>query len=690
MRLRFHTVLVSVTLALLLVTVGVIGVTSFLSARQTAQHLSAEVIAQTAQRIEEQVRGELELAIGQASLDHALLGQGRIDPREKAAVSAYFLDAIQAHPQLSYLSWTLDASGDHVTVERERDGALAVVYLIRQPDQRLELHHYRVLPDGTREEIETFRDKPENDPRPRPYYLAAAQAGAPTWTETYVFFGKGGRLTVPGVTRATPIYLPAKPDGTKPLLGVLSADFDLFALSEFLGQIKLGERGMAFLVELRGDKTHRVIAHPQPALLSGARGEPVPADQIGDARVRAFLKQLDANTPAGALTSIALDADGTHYLGAYRRLESDRGLHWVVALVQPEDDILGPVTRNRRTTITITVISTLVAITLAVLLSMQIGKALRRLATETEQIGKFHLQAKPVVASSVVEVRQLATAIEDMKRGLRSFQKFVPVDFVRTLVASGDEAVIGGHRATITVHFSDIADFTTISETLAPEELVVLLSEYLSVMSGEILATGGTIDKYIGDAIMAFWNAPQTVADHAYVACCAVLANQRALARWRETWVAKGKPALYARVGLHTGDAVVGNIGSEARLDFTAIGDTVNLASRLEGLNKQYGTYVLISDATYRLAAERVVVRPLDRVAVKGKLTGSMIYELLGLAGEVDAAGLAHAARHTRARDAYFAQRWDEAIALLEEAVAEAGPEGDIAAALILQRARVF
>src|SRR6185503_15542262 len=131
----------------------------------------------------------------------------------------------------------------------------------------------------------------------------------------------------------------------------------------------------------------------------------------------------------------------------------------------------------------ITLISTVVAIILAVLLSMQIGKALRRLATETEQIGKFHLSAKPVVASSVVEVRQLATAIEDMKRGLRSFQKFVPADLVRALVASGDEAVVGGTRATITVHFSDIADFTTISEKLAPEELVVLLSEYLSVMS---------------------------------------------------------------------------------------------------------------------------------------------------------------------------------------------------------------
>jgi adenylate cyclase len=654
-------VLVSVMLALLLITVSVIGVTSFVSARSMVRYLSDTVLAQSGQRIEEQVRGELDLAVAQGTLDAALLGGGRIDPRDREAVSAYFLDAIRAHPQLSYLSWTLDDSGNHVTVERNRDGSLFLVYLIRQPDDRLELHHFRVHPDGRREQIALERDKPKNDPRPRPYYVAARDAKAPTWTDTYVFLGQGGRLTVPGVTRATPIY---QPDGA--LLGVLSADFDLFALSEFLGELQLSANGFAFLVEFRADGTRRVIAHPKPELLARSGGEPIAADEIADARVRGFLSQLAPGGATNALIPVSFEADGVEYVGGYRRIEGDRGLRWAVALVIPEDDIMGPIARSRRLTIGITIASTILAVILAVLLSMQIGKALRLLASETQAIGKFHLQAKPVTASSVVEIQQLALAIEDMKTGLRSFQKFVPSDLVRTLVASGHEAKLGGGRATITMHFSDIADFTTISETMRPEELVELLSEYLSLMSREILASGGTIDKFIGDAVMAFWNAPRTIEDHAMVAVRTVLANHRALAAQRTTWLAAGKPGLHARVALHTGDAVVGNIGSEARLDFTAIGDTVNLASRLEGLNKLYGTELLISDATLRLVEGRVVVRPLDRVAVKGKTTGSMIYELLGLTGEVDAGVVALAERHARAMDAYFAQRWDDAIELLD------------------------
>jgi adenylate cyclase len=663
-------VLVTVTLALLLATVGVIGATSFLAASRIATTLSNQVLDQTALRIEEQVRTELDLAIGQATLDAALLGSGQIDPANKGRVNAYFLEAIRAHPQLSYLSWATDATGELVNVERDRSGALETVFLERTPDGRLELQRFRV--DGQRLiEIARFPDKPENDPRPRPYYLAAKQANAPTWTETYVFLGKGGQLTVPGVTRATPVLR----DGT--LLGVLSADFDLFALSELLGTLKIAEHGMAFLVELRADGSRRVIAHPDPKLLADAKGNALPIDQIADARVQGLLQGV------GGSGDYDFTAGGERYIGSFRRLDGDRGLHWGIGIVIPEDDILGPVKASRRTTLAITVVSIAVAILLAILLSMQIAHALRQLATETESIARFELVAKPVLASSVVEVRQLASAVEDMKRGLRSFQKFVPVDFVRSLVASGGEASLGGKRANITVHFSDIADFTTISEQLRPEELVELLSEYLSLMSAPILASGGTIDKFIGDAVMAFWNAPNTVDDHAFVACKAVLHNREILAKRRPAWTAANKPALFARVGLHTGDAVVGNIGSDARLDFTAIGDTVNLASRLEGLNKSYGTEILLSAATYELVKSRVVARPIDRVAVKGKHASILIYELLGLANEVEPAIEAHANRHADALESYFARRWDDAIA-------ELSISDDKAAHLILERARAY
>jgi adenylate cyclase len=673
MRFRFRTVLVTVTLVLLLITVGVVGITSFVSARRMAEDLSGQVLEQTAKRIAEQVQRELAIATGQAALDAALLGGGRIDPANKEAVANYLVDAIRAHPQLSYLSWALDANGDLVNVERDRSGRIELTLLTRQPDGKLELRQLLVHPDGRREPLQTQPDKPENDPRPRPYYLAAKQAGAPTWTETYTFLGKGGQLTVPGVTRATPILQDGK------LLGVLSADFDLFALSDFLGKLEVGTHGMAFLVELRRDGSRRVIAHPDPKLLAGSKGEPLPIDKIPDGRVQGLLGKTD-----GAAHQFEFDADGTRHVGTFRRIDGDRGLHWGIGIAIPEDDIIGPVKRSRRTTILITVVSMVLAVILAILLSMQIARALRQIAAETEGIARFDLGAKPIVASRVVEVGQLASAVEDMKRGLRSFQKFVPVDFVRALVASGGEASLGGKRATITVHFSDIADFTTISEKLRPEELVVLLSEYLSLMSAPILASGGTIDKFIGDAVMAFWNAPNAIDDHAFVACKTVLQNQQILASRRPIWSAAGKPALCARVGLHTGDAVVGNIGSDARLDFTAIGDTVNLASRLEGLNKSYGTEIIISASTYEHVKSRVVVRPIDRVAVKGKDASILIYELLGLAGQVEPAVERRARRHAEAIEAYFARHWDDAIGQLSEHT------DDKAAQLIVERARAF
>jgi adenylate cyclase len=677
MRFRFSAVLVAVTLALLLATIAVIGIVSYISGRDSAEDLANQVLAQTAERIEDQVQGELAVAIRQSVLGHTQMLNGRVDAHDREAVSGYFLDAIGAYPQLSYLSWSLEATGAHVTVERDRDGVLSAVYLVREPDNRLSYHRYAIGPGGARTEIESVPDKPENDPRPRPYYVAAKQANAPTWTETYRFFTNRGLRTVPGVTRATPVI---GPDGV--LVGVLSADFDMYALSEFLRGLTIGEHGMAFLVELRSDGTQQVIAHPDPAMVANADGTPLAAEHVRDPRVRAFLPAIDRAARPGTLMPVELDVDGTRFLGGYRRIDGDRGLHWVVAVAMPASDILGPVEHTRRTTIEITVVATIVAVLLVVLVAMQIGGALRRLTRETEAIGRFLLEAKPIVASNVVEVHQLSTAIEDMKRGLRSFQKFVPADLVRRLVQSGNEAVQGGKRETITMHFSDIADFTTISEQLAPEALVELLSEYLSLMSEPILESGGTIDKYIGDAVMAFWNAPSPVADHAFVACRTVLASARRLADRRAVWIASGKPGLRCRVGIHTGDAVVGNIGSEARLDFTAIGDTVNLANRLEGLNKNYGTELMISEATFALVKDRVVVRLLDRVAVKGKIRGIAIYELLGLAGEVDEARVAAAERHTRGLEAYFAQRWDEAIELLQG--------GEFAAQVIADRARAF
>ncbi|KKS77764.1 MAG: Adenylate cyclase [Candidatus Woesebacteria bacterium GW2011_GWB1_43_14] len=187
---------------------------------------------------------------------------------------------------------------------------------------------------------------------------------------------------------------------------------------------------------------------------------------------------------------------------------------------------------------------------------------------------------------------------------------------------------LGGERKNISVLFSDIAGFTTISERLAPEILSQLLNNYLTKMTDIVFKYDGVLDKYIGDAVMAFWGAPIKTSDHALMACITALDMKEALQSIKELWAKEGINGFDVRIGINTGEMVVGNMGSEMRFDYTLIGDNVNLGSRLEGINKVYGTSIIISESTYKRVKHKVVARKLDKVAVKGKKQGITIYEL--------------------------------------------------------------
>jgi adenylate cyclase len=214
------------------------------------------------------------------------------------------------------------------------------------------------------------------------------------------------------------------------------------------------------------------------------------------------------------------------------------------------------------------------------------------------------------------------------------FSKYISAAVVNELVANPEKAKLGGDRRELTVFFSDIAGFTTISEQFytKPEGLVELLNEYLDEMTSIVLKHEGTLDKYEGDAIMAFWGAPIAQKDHALRTCLASLDMQKRLAALRPKWKKEGRPALEVRIGVNSGTMIVGNMGGRDRFDYTVIGDSVNLASRLEGANKQYGSNIMISDFTYQYVKGQVVVRELDLIQVKGKTAPVKVWELLGTA----------------------------------------------------------
>jgi len=243
------------------------------------------------------------------------------------------------------------------------------------------------------------------------------------------------------------------------------------------------------------------------------------------------------------------------------------------------------------------------------------------------------------------------------------FSQYLNPSVVNELIAHPEKLRLGGEKKELTVFFSDIAGFTNFSEKLDPVELVHLLNEYLSEMTDIILRHDGTLDKYVGDAVMAIWGAPVELPNNALNACRAALQMQTATHRIAERWKDEGKPELVVRMGLNTDRMVVGNVGGSSRFDYTVIGDAVNLGSRLEGANKTYGTQIMISERTYELVKEEMLCRELDLIRVKGKSQPIRVFELVGAAASfTDTARLEMLAAYRRGLDLYHARRFADAM----------------------------
>jgi adenylate cyclase len=259
---------------------------------------------------------------------------------------------------------------------------------------------------------------------------------------------------------------------------------------------------------------------------------------------------------------------------------------------------------------------------------------------------------------------------------------------VKQLIDTPDKLGLGGEQRVITAFFSDVQGFTSISEKLTPHELVELLNEFLTEMTDIILKYEGTVDKFEGDAIIAFFGAPLDIPNHPEVACRACIDMQKRLSELRQIWKNQQRPELKMRIGMCTGPAVVGNMGSENRMDYTMMGDTVNTAARLEGVNKIYGIFTLISDTTHRELNGNVVTREIDSINVVGKKEPVTIYELLGYTENMDPDLKKTADLYSAGLEAYRNQDWDNAIKSFEETLSITPDDGP--ADTMLARCREF
>jgi adenylate cyclase len=289
--------------------------------------------------------------------------------------------------------------------------------------------------------------------------------------------------------------------------------------------------------------------------------------------------------------------------------------------------------------------------------------------------------------AAITSVRMIRE--ERAKRKIRkSFSQYLSPGVIE-LIEKDPEKYIrpGGESKELSVLFSDIRGFTTISEGLTPDELVRLLNEYFGQMTEIIFASDGTLDKYIGDAIMAFWGSPYPQEDHAFRSCSCALQMSRGLAALNAKWKSSGRPPMSIGIGLNTGLVNVGNMGSARRLSWTVMGDNVNLASRLEGITKQYHVQIVISEATFRHVSSQFVCRELDKIRVKGKSQPVNIYELMEVAGE-RARYEPLLERFDRAMKSYKDQNWTDAANQFSEVLAHFPDDGP--SQVFLERAIEF
>jgi len=283
-----------------------------------------------------------------------------------------------------------------------------------------------------------------------------------------------------------------------------------------------------------------------------------------------------------------------------------------------------------------------------------------------EQLGMNLALLMPSVA--IISIKLINE--EGQKRFIKgAFSRYIAPDVIEQIMQHPESLELGGENRRITIFFSDVAGFSTISEKLTPPELVSLLNEYLSQMTDIIISHGGTIDKYEGDAIMAFYGAPQPYTDHEIRACLAAIDMKKRLREMQEQWKKIGQHQLFVRMGMNTGMAVVGNMGSRMRMDYTAMGDSVNLASRLEGANKFYGSTAMISENTYANVKDTAETRKLDIIRVIGKTEPIGIYELLGLKGKLPQKVYDTIEHYNEGLKFFGERQWKRAMKAFEDAL---------------------
>lgn len=438
------------------------------------------------------------------------------------------------------------------------------------------------------------------NPTTRPWYEGAINTSEVFWTAPYESF-MTGQHDISVSKRLT--------DQNGNLLGVVGGDINIPYLSDFIAKQKIGKSGKAFVFSKTGEKIMPL--------------EDSKSVDTAKAAYALFVKNKQ--------TAFTFEENGVEYLSYVQIFPITTEREWHVVMIAPLEDFFAGFLRTEAQVTYVALGILIIAGLFVWYFAKRISKPIVTLAEEVDKIRHFDFDSQVVVKSNIREINLLSSSILAMRAALKSFGKYVPKEIVQQLVEKGEEITLGGTKKEITIMFTDITDFTIISDTYPIDVVMPLLAEYFDLLSKTLIQNGGTIDKYVGDGILAIWGAPKEISDHAVKACIAALECQKRIGEFNRRCREAGKPEFITRIGINTGHAIVGNIGTIERMNYTVIGDAVNIAARLHPLNKEYKTSIIISQDVVDNIGDQFIVRQLDEVLIRGKKDKLKIYELVGL-----------------------------------------------------------
>ena len=644
-------ILTIVLILLIGISASIIGI-NYYTLNSVLVESSKNYLSQSGGKVSEQIRSYLNPLNSNIATAYRMFSQGVVDP-QKPGFTKFLYSLIVDNENLVGAYWG-DINGSWYWLNKDGNKGFVDEVILR--DSTGVKGTKRTLDaEGNVLTTETSGFT-EVDPRSRPWYQQAELNKHLTWV-VYRFIKFGNQESQLGVTSAFPVY-----DSQGNLKGVLGIDMLLGAIANYVKDIKLTENSFIFVADATGSLIAARVENKNLLQLDKAPG-------IADINNR-WVQESFAIFQQKRQSSFAYSSGGKEYISAYEKISDVESKNpWFVGVVTPMSDIVAPLRKNVLLGSVFTGFVLLIGVFLASIFSSSLSRPIKKLAQDANLICLLKLENIRYLFSRIKEVAEMADSFIKMKNALYSFQRYMPITLVKRLMLSNKIATVGGESKDLTLLFTDIRDFTHLSEGFEPEELMRYLSEYFQCITKIIIDVYGTVDKYVGDGVVAFWGAPIDDADHMLHACLAAVRIQKSLQQLNLKWRAENKPEVFTRIGISSGRVIVGNVGSDDRLSYTSLGDPVNLASRLEELNKIYGTTIMVSEFIYEKVKDKFKFRLLDRVAVKGKKQEVYVYELLGelIAKEPDLKLEQYNKELYQAFSSYEIGDWQTAINLFNE-----------------------